>query len=91
MDKETRIYVSQQRDAAVRRSLGLNASTHVSREHGSRARRWTDTEIEAAVKRISGGQPMTRHAYKLARRNVSANDAPSHNTVAARRPDLFAT
>lgn len=34
---------------------------------------------------------MSRHAYKLARRNLDPNDSPSHNTVFARRPDLFAT
>lgn len=91
MDSNTRAKVRRQRDAAVRQSLGLQSVSHVRRVAGSKARRWTDPEIEAAVLSVGGGRKISRHAYKLARRNLDPNLYPSHNTVFARRPDLFST
>ena len=91
MDSTTRTQVRRQRDAAVRRGLGLANVSHVRRTAGSKARRWTDPEIEAAVLSAGGGRKITRHAYKLLRRDLDPNLYPSHNTVFARRPDLFAT
>ena len=91
MDADTRVRVRRQRDAAVRSSLGLANVSHVRRTAGSKARRWTDPEIEAAVLSASGGRKITRHAYKLIRRNLDPMLYPSHNTVYARRPDLFSS
>ena len=39
----------------------------------------------------TGGRKITRHAYKVLRAGLDPNSCPSHNTVFARRPDLFAT
>lgn len=91
MDSDTRMAVRRRRDAAVRQSLGLANVSHVRRSQGSKARRWTDAEIEAAVLTVSGGGPISRHAYKVKRRSLDPNEYPSHNTVFARRPDLFTT
>jgi hypothetical protein len=82
---------ARQRDAAARRRLGIAAVSHTRRVEGSKSRRWSDPEIRRAVLSISGGQPISRMAYKLARRDLDPNLYPSHNTVYARCPDLFKT
>lgn len=69
----------------------MSAVSHTARKSGSRSRRWTDEEIRRAVLSVSGGKPISRMAYKLARRDLDPDRYPTHNTVYARCPDLFQT
>jgi len=89
VDSNTRVKVRRERDAAVRRSLGLNSTSHVRRVPASKSRRWTEADIRRAVRSLMGGGSFSRYAYKAKRRDEDPNLYPSHNTVLARCPDLF--
>lgn len=94
LEHDTRYGLKLQRDAVVRRNLGLPArQVATKRKPGNFQKRWTDDEIRDSIRRVAnalGKAKITRAEYNRFVAQCDGDLFPSHMTV-RRCNDEFVT